>query len=44
MSIDPLPSDLDALRALVTQLSSERDSAVAESRRRIEQMTTCAIC
>lgn len=37
MSIDPLPSDLDALRALVGQLSSERDAAVAENRRLIEQ-------
>ena len=37
MSIDALPTDLDALRALVSQLTSERDAAVAESRRLIEQ-------
>jgi len=33
MPIDAVPNDLDALRALVNQLSSERDAAIAESRR-----------
>jgi transposase len=33
MSIDALPNDVDALRALVSQLTSERDVAMAESRR-----------
>jgi transposase len=33
MSVDPLPDDVDALRALVSQLSSERDAAVEENRR-----------
>jgi transposase len=33
MSIDALPNDVDALRALVSQLTSERDVATAESRR-----------
>jgi len=37
MPIDPLRNDLAALRALVSQLSSERDAAVAENRRLIEQ-------
>ena len=37
MSIDALPTYLGALRALVSQLTSERDAAVAESRRAIEQ-------
>jgi transposase len=37
MPIDALPNDLDALRALVSQLSSERDAAVAESQRLTEQ-------
>src|SRR6202047_5611827 len=37
MPIDALPDDLDALRALVNQLSSERDAAIAESRRLTEQ-------
>jgi len=37
MPIDALPDDLDALRALVNQLSSERDTAIAESRRLTEQ-------
>jgi transposase len=37
MSNDTPPTDLDALRALVSQLTNERDSAVAESRRLIEQ-------
>jgi transposase len=37
MSIDALPNDLDALRALVSQLTSERDVAIAESRRLTEQ-------
>jgi transposase len=37
MPIDALPNDLDALRALVSQLSSERDVAIAESRRLTEQ-------
>ena len=37
MPIDALPNDVDALRALVSQLSSERDAAIAESRRLIEQ-------
>jgi transposase len=36
MPIDALPNDLDALRALVDQLSSERDAAIAESRRLTE--------
>jgi hypothetical protein len=33
MPTDAIPDDLDALRALVSQLSSERDAAIAESRR-----------
>src|SRR6202045_4567750 len=33
MPIDAVPDDVDALRALVNQLSSERDAAIAESRR-----------
>jgi transposase len=33
MSIDALPNDVDVLRALVSQLTSERDVAMAESRR-----------
>ena len=44
MPMDALPNDLDALRALVSQLSSElnqvsseRDAAIAESRRLTEQ-------
>src|SRR6202171_5545185 len=37
MPMDALPNDLDALRALVSQLSSERDVAIAESRRLTEQ-------
>ena len=37
MPIDALPDDLDAMRALVNQLSSERDTAIAESRRLTEQ-------
>ena len=37
MPIDAVPNDLDALRALVNQLSSERDAAIAESRRLTEQ-------
>jgi hypothetical protein len=37
MPIDALPDDLDALRALVNQLSGERDTAIAESRRLTEQ-------
>ena len=37
MPIDAVPDDVDALRALVNQLSSERDAAIAESRRLIEQ-------
>src|SRR5271163_4666575 len=37
MSIDALTTDLGALRALVSQLTSERDAAIAESRRLIEQ-------
>jgi transposase len=37
MPTDPLPDDVDPLRALVSQLSSERDAAVAENRRLIEQ-------
>ena len=37
MPIDALPNDLDALRALVSQLTSERDVAIAESRRLTEQ-------
>ena len=37
MPIDAFPNDLDALRALVGQLTSERDAAIAESRRLTEQ-------
>jgi hypothetical protein len=37
MPIDAVPNDLDALRALVSQLTSERDVAIAESRRLTEQ-------
>jgi hypothetical protein len=37
MSVDPLPDDVDALRALVSQLSSERDAAVEENRRLMAQ-------
>ena len=37
MPIDAVPDDVDALRALVNQLSSERDAAIAESRRLTEQ-------
>jgi hypothetical protein len=37
MPTDPLPDDLEALRSLVSQLSNERDAAVAENRRLIEQ-------
>ena len=37
MAIDAIPDDLDALRALVSKLSSERDAAIAESRRLTEQ-------
>jgi len=37
MPIDALPDDLNALRALVSQLSSERDAAVEECRRVTEQ-------
>ena len=37
MAIDVFPDDLDALRALVSKLSSERDAAIAESRRLTEQ-------
>jgi transposase len=37
MPTDPLPNELEALRALVSRLSSERDAAVAENRRLIEQ-------
>jgi transposase len=37
MPIDALPDDLDALRALVSRLSSERDAAVEECRRVTEQ-------
>jgi transposase len=37
MPMDAHPNDLDALRALVSQLSSERDAAIAESRRLTEQ-------
>jgi hypothetical protein len=33
MPIDALPDDLDALRALVSSLSSERDAAFEECRR-----------
>ena len=33
MPIDALPDDLDALRALVSCLSSERDAAIEECRR-----------
>jgi transposase len=37
MTTDALPNDLDALRALVSRLSSERDAAIEESRRLTEQ-------
>src|SRR5450830_603371 len=37
MPIDAPPDDLDALRALVISLSSERDAAVEECRRVTEQ-------
>ena len=37
MPIDALPDDLNALRALVSSLSSERDAAIAECRRIREQ-------
>src|SRR3954453_22636860 len=37
MPIDALPDDLDALRALVSCLSSERDAAIEECRRVREQ-------
>ena len=37
MPIDAVPNDLEFLRALVNQLSSERDAAIAESRRLTEQ-------
>jgi transposase len=37
MPIDALPDDVDALRALVSQLSGERDAAIAESQRLTEQ-------
>jgi hypothetical protein len=37
MPIDALPDDLDALRALVNCLSSERDAAIEECRRVREQ-------
>jgi hypothetical protein len=33
MRIDALPEDVDALRALVSQLSGARDAAIAESQR-----------
>jgi len=33
MPIDALPDDLEALRALVNSLSSERDAAIEECRR-----------
>src|SRR5205807_344676 len=33
MPLDPLPDDLDALRALVISLASERDAAIAQCRR-----------
>lgn len=33
MSVDPLRDDIDALRALVSQLSGERGAAVEENRR-----------
>ena len=42
MPIDAVPDDVDALRALVNQLSSERDAAIAESRRLTE--INFAIC
>jgi len=43
MPIDALPDDLDTLRALVNQLSSKRDTAIAESHRLTEQTTTFVI-
>ena len=33
MPLDPLPDDLDTLRALVISLASERDAAIAQCRR-----------
>jgi transposase len=33
MPFDPLPDDLDTLRALVISLASERDAAIAQCRR-----------
>ncbi len=33
MALDPLPDDLDTLRALVISLASERDTAIAQCRR-----------
>jgi hypothetical protein len=37
MPIDAIPDDVVALRALVSQLSGERDAAIAESQRLTEQ-------
>jgi transposase len=37
MPIDAAANDLNALRALVSQLTSERDAAITESRRLTEQ-------
>src|ERR1700693_3729026 len=37
MPIDAVPYYVDPLQALVNQLSSERDAAIAESRRLMEQ-------
>jgi hypothetical protein len=37
MSIDALPNNVDALRALVSQLTSERDVALAQSHRLTEE-------
>ena len=37
MPIDTVPGEIDALRARVSQLLSERDAAIAENRRLSEQ-------
>ena len=44
MSIDALPNDVDALRALVSQLTSERDVAMAESRRLMDENDQLRLC
>jgi transposase len=37
MPIDPLPNDVEALRALASRLTNKLDAAVEENRRLIEQ-------